>query len=381
MRVALDVSPLDRDFATGVEKGLLRLLAGLAEDPGEHEYLLVAPRRPALLPEISDPRFELHEIGGKPRWWRERAAPRFAARERVSIWHAPVQAIPLRLSCPRVATVHEISWKETTGVEDEGRVGRRKLVTWAVARTAERVICVSGATERRFLELHPEARPRTTVVPHGIPRSCFDPAVDRDGLAARYGVPADRPYFLTLGRALKRKGLPGAVRAFDAFVRATGAPHALVMAGPKNERFAAAVAEAAAVGMGERCCAPGYIDEADLAALLAAADAFLVPSESEGFGIPVLEAMAAGAPVVVNARAALPEVAGDAGLLVDFDRPAAVARAMERAIGPERPEWVRRGRRRAEDYPLEATVQATLAVWRALAGVDSAATPDASARR
>ena len=370
MRIALDVSPLDRPHATGVEKALLQLLQGLAAQPGDHEFFLVAPKRPWLLPALHDPRFKPVSLasGGRRTLWRERLAPAFAHRARIDVWHSPVQAIPLLLDRPKVATLHELSWLETEEVEDEGPVPRRRAFAYLVSRSADRVVCVSECTRRDFLALHPAAAAKTVVVHHGVDPIYFQARPDPHLLAERYRVPLDAPWLLTLGRALKRKGLPHAVRALRVLLDKTGGPYHLVMAGEENSTLHEALALAARLGMRERVHLTDYVKGPDLPALYAGAAALLVPSESEGFGMPVLEAMAAGTPVVANRKAALPEVAGNAALLVDFEKPLEAAEGILRALGDEREDWIERGHARAQQFPVDGPAKKLLALWHELAG-------------
>ncbi|HEX9793021.1 MAG TPA: glycosyltransferase family 1 protein [Planctomycetota bacterium] len=370
MRIAIDVSALDRPYATGVEKALLQLLEALRARPDDNQYLLTAPRRPWLLPDYADPRFVECMLASKGRTvlWRERKVPAFAHRERIDLWYSPVQAIPMLLDRPKVATLHELSWMETTGVEDEGSLRRRRLVAYMVARAADRIVAVSERTRDNFLQLHPRAAGRCVVVHHGVPQIFAAALPDRARLAEDYGLPADSPWLLTLGRALKRKGLPRAVRALRVLLDRTNGPWHMVMAGPRNAGLQAALELAGRLGLDDRVHVPGYVKEVDLPTLYASAAAFLMPSESEGFGIPVLEAMAAGTPVVASDSAALPEVAGGAALLVDFDDPLATAMVLERALGLERDSWVARGRQRAAAFPVSGPARQLLAVWRELAG-------------
>ncbi|RMH05227.1 MAG: glycosyltransferase family 1 protein [Planctomycetota bacterium] len=364
MRVAIDVSVLERTPPTGVEKALLQLLRGLADADADHEYLLVAPRRPPALPPEPDARFRFHALGGRPRrGWRERLAAAFARRQGVDLWHSPVQAIPFLLDRPRVATMHEISWLETRGVGDEGPLWKRRAVAWAVARAADLVVCVSRRTRLNFLALHPAAGPKTVVVPHGVDHRLVGAEPDPIRLEQDLGLPAGRRYFLVVGRALKRKGLPHAIRAFRAFLDRTGAEIDLVLAGPRNRRLEQARSLARRLGLAERVRTPGYVPEPLLPVLYAGAAALLVPSESEGFGLPLLEGMAAGTPVIAHRASSLPEVAGDAALLIDFQDPAAAAAAMERAIGPERSRLVAAGRARAAAFPEDLPARRLLELW------------------
>ncbi len=369
MRIAIDVLALDQPFATGVEKTLLQLLASLDALGGDDEFFLVAPKRPRLLPAELGPRFHVVELAprGRGLLWRERRVPPFAHRDRIDVWHSPVQAIPLLLDRPKVATVHELSWLETRGVGDEGLRTVRRMQSLVVARAADRIVCVSRRTRDNFLCLHPRAEDRTLVLHHGVDPRFRDAVPRREHLEKTYGIPAGQPYLLTLGRALKRKGLPRAVRAFRVLLDRTGGSYLLVMAGPDNSCLREAAAGADRLDLSHRVILPGYVAEEDLPSLYAGAAAFLLPSESEGFGLPLLEAMAAGTPVVANRAAALPEVAGQGARLADFRHPAQVCAALLEVLGPDREAWIDRGRKRAEEFPADLPARFLLDLWHEMA--------------
>ncbi len=361
MRVVLDVSALAVDPPTGVQRVILQLLRGLQRQGRRHQYLLVAPRKPRLLPELPQSIFTLREVKGS-RLWRQRFSKRIVNDFHADLWHSPVQAIPLRLPVPVIATVHELSWMESRRVRDEGWLPRRRAVTAAVARRADWVVCVSDRTRRNFLALHPGAANRCSVIHHGVDAAFLAARPARTRLAERYGLPEQGDYLLCVGRALRRKAYPLAVQAL-AELHARGQDWNLVLAGPRNPRLEAAAALATTLKCRDSLFLPGFIAEEDLPALYAGAAALLLPSASEGFGLPLLEAMAAGLPVVAQRAASLPEIAGDAAVLVDFLEPEAAADAIERLRGSESAALVARGRRRAAEFPEDGPARRLIQLW------------------
>ena len=351
---------------------MLQLLHGLQKAPAQHDYLLVAAQQPGLLEQatdlLKDPRFSLHLLAEKSstRMWRERFTPRFAARNGVDLWHSHVQAIPILLDRPKVATMHELSWMDTDEVGDEGWVSRRRALAWVVARAADRIVCASEHTRNNFIALHPKASARTRVIQHGVDPKFFATKTSaRQDLLHQLGLKADARLLLCVGRPFKRKGLPRAIRAFQAFINQQQCQHFLVIAGVHNQQMAAALALATELGIGPQVLAPGHVPDETLVALYANADALLVPSESEGFGLPILEAMAAGLPVVANNCTAIPEVAGDAAVLCSFESAQNTATAIGEALRQADKLRVK-GIARAEEFPLAAPAHQLLALWEEL---------------
>lgn len=218
-----------------------------------------------------------------------------------------------------------------------------------MARTADRVLCISTDTANDVMRLFGVPSSRIRVTPLGVDPVFFEPATAPPLI--------DEPYILFIGSEQPRKNLPRLEQAVG-LLRARGFPHLLVTAG------------ADAWGRVE-LGAPfvrrlGRVSDRDLVRLYAGASCLAIPSLHEGFGLPALEAMAAGTPVVAANVAALPEVTGDAAVMVDPLDPASIAQGIERAIG-ERHIFSRLGRERAALFTWERTAALTMDAYRELA--------------
>ena len=219
------------------------------------------------------------------------------------------------------------------------------------------MIAISQATKDDLVAHYGVPKEKIPVVYHGVePR--FRPTPD-PAVPARYGLPSR--YFLYLGTLQPRKNLE---RLLQAYAQLSGDVPALVLAGAKGWYFERIAAAIAALGLGERVFLPGYVPDEDVPALLTGALALVFPSLYEGFGLPVLEAMACGTPVVTANTSSLPEVVGEAGLLVDPLRVDEIAAAMQRLLADEalRAELSRRGLERAGLFSWDRCARETLAV-------------------
>ncbi|MGC8875397.1 MAG: glycosyltransferase family 4 protein, partial [Chloroflexia bacterium] len=227
---------------------------------------------------------------------------------------------------------------------------------WNV-RVATRVIAVSQATRDDLIRHYRTVPDRVHVVHHGVsPR--FRPTQD-PGVRARYGLP--ERYFLYLGTLQPRKNLE---RLLAAYARLPAGAPAFVLAGGRGWYFERIARAVAAHNLGERVLFPGYIADADLPAVLSGAVAFVYPSLYEGFGMPLLEAMACGTPVIASRSSSLPEVVGDAGLLVDPLSVEALQEALQRILEDEplREALRARGLERARLFTWERCAHETLGV-------------------
>ena len=228
-----------------------------------------------------------------------------------------------------------------------------------ILRRADRLIAISQSSKDdavRTLGLAPE---RVTVIYPGIARAFFDPAADAvERVRAKYGL--RRPFVLAVGTVEPRKNVDTLVKAFSGV---TGDVD-LVLAGPRGW------ASAETTGLLQSVRYLGYVPEADIAPLTAAATVFAYPSLYEGFGFPVAQAMAAGTAVVTSNVSSLPEIAGDAAVLIDPRSQGELTAALERLLGDGelRARMVERGRQRARLFQWADCAARSLDFFRDAAG-------------
>ena len=328
--VVVDADVLGRR-RTGDETYVLNLLRGLAQPAADAGVRIAAvTRSPELVPDgiervaLSTPLQELRMALTLPRLLRRLGA---------SLGHFQY-ALPPRLSCPAVVTIHDLSFEREPALMGwKDRLVFRRVVPRA-ARQAARVLTVSERTRTDLRELYAVPDDRIVVTPNGV-----DPAFT-PGEGAH-------DYVLLVGAVQERKNPLAALAA----AREAGLP--LVVAGPVKD---AALARELEQG---GACVTGYIDQDELVRLYRGAACLVQPSRYEGFGLPVLEAMATGTPVVAVPEPALQEVAGDAALWAEEN---ALGDAIRRAVA-ERPRLAAAGLERARRFSWAETARRTLAVY------------------
>ncbi|MBD0338841.1 MAG: glycosyltransferase family 4 protein [Thermoleophilia bacterium] len=328
--VVIDADVLGRE-RTGDEtyvENLLRALPAAAPDL----RLAAVTRRPELVPEGVEP-VELSASSQELRMaW---SLPRVLRRLRPALAHFQY-ALPLRCPCPAVVTVHDLSFeRDASAMGARDRFVFRRVVPRA-ARRAARVLTVSERTKRDLAELYGIPEARIAVTPNGV-----DPAFRPDGST-------DGAYLLFVGAIQRRKDPLAALRAAEE----AGLP--LVAVGPWKD--AELAAELARRGADLR----GWVEQEELAGLYRGAAALLLPTRYEGFGLPVLEAMASGTPVVATPDEAVRELAGDAAVFAEAgELGEAVARALT-----ERERLVAAGLERARAFSWAETARRTAQAYR-----------------
>jgi glycosyltransferase involved in cell wall biosynthesis len=264
--------------------------------------------------------------------WEQARGGSLAKRVRPDVWHGPHYTMPpgsgpLRVDAPCVVTIHDLTFFDHPEWHERSKVVFFRRMIRASARRAAVLICVSAYTADRLRALT-DPRGDVIVAHHGVDHERFSTAgsVATDLAAlAPHGI--EPPYIAFASTIEPRKNVPALVEAFSV-VAATRPDLRLVLAGGDGWGARAAREAIAASGVATQVVRPGYIASETLAAFFRRADVVAYPSFEEGFGLPALEGLACGAPVVTSAGSALAEVVGDAALTVAPDDPSALAAAL-----------------------------------------------------
>ena len=284
------------------------------------------------------------------------------------LYHATEHLLPY-LRRPTVLTVHDLIFER---YPHHHKWTNRLFLTVGMrlfVRAADQIIAVSQQTKRDLIELYQTPAAKITVIYQGID-PYFSPAPTdaihrvRKSYSLRTPSGALRPYLLMVGTLEPRKNHVTAMRAL-ARLKALGLPHCLVVVGGEGWLFAPIKAQVAALGLTEDVKFTGYVPAADLPALYSGATAVLQPTLYEGFGFPVLEAMACGAPVVCSNVSSLPEAAGNAALLVEPTNDEALAAAIQQLITEPAVGMAlrRQGIQRAATFQWERCADETVGVY------------------
>lgn len=330
MRIAVDASSL-ACADNGIGRYLGCVLDGMvSRSAGADEWLLYGRGAMQGLDwpdnvKLRSDRLPVHlgricSLAASMPWWM--------LRDRPDVFWGPAHRLPLWMPehVARVVTIHDLCWLK---VPHTMRASTRRLDALLMPRAlraADRIVAVSHATAAQLREAFPAVAGKVVVVHEAA--SPMPPPQSRDLLAF---VGVDKPFVLFVGTAEPRKNLRSLLRAF-AQATASDASVQLVIAGQPGWGAEDAMAESARLGLADRVVWLGKIDDGTLATLYRHALCLALPSLYEGFGLPLLEALAHGTPVLTSHHSAMPEVAGDAGLLVDPDSVDSITDGLRRLL-------------------------------------------------
>jgi glycosyltransferase involved in cell wall biosynthesis len=371
MNIGIDAHMLGHR-ETGNETYILQLTQALTEVDDQDDFFVAAEDRELLSPDIRRRR-NVHVLELRTRSAVFRLLvelPGLARRHRFDVLHCTYH-VPPRCPCPLVVTVHDISFErhpEFFSIRDRFVLGT--LVPHSV-RQAHQVITDTEFAKRDLMEIYHLPANKINVTNYAAGQQ-FHPIQDLDLLSdvrKRYQT-SDR-FILTVGNLQPRKNLVRLVNAYAQMKQAHGLAHKLVIVGQSAWKSSAVFKAVETNGLDDDVFFTGFIPAEDLPLLYTAAQVFVYPSLYEGFGLPVLEAMACGTPVITSNSSSLPEIAEGAARLVDPRNTDDLAAALVQVLSDQglQKEMREKGLARARTFSWERTAHQTLEVYRQVARV------------
>ncbi len=380
MQIAIDYTPAIAQRA-GIGRYARDLVAALAQIDHANGYTLfsardIDPGNPVTqdLPLAHNVQLRVTPLG-------ERFLTRLWQRAHIPLWAealtGPAQVFhsldftlpPTRMR--RIVTIHDLAFLTHPECAVPALASFLGKTVPRAARAADAIITVSEHTRQTLLRWLPDLDPaRVVTIPLGV-SAAFAPCGDlarMQNLTERYQL--QHPLVLAVGTLEPRKNYPNLIRAFAQARRMQGGPQQLVLAGRRGWRYDPIFAAIEETGLREHVRIIETLDDADLVALYTLADVVAQVSHTEGFGLPVLEAMRCGTPVIASDGGALPEVVGNAALIVPTMDGAMMAQALHRAVTDDRVQrtLIRRGHARAAQFTWSATAARTLQLYLRVAG-------------
>jgi glycosyltransferase involved in cell wall biosynthesis len=360
LRIGVDARPLATP-GTGIGRYLTELLRRLTTL--DHEWILYSDRRLHLPDDIAATFHRHGAVRGRAlsTVFSQFHFSQWASQDRLDVFWSPRHHLPLTLNVPSAVTIHDLVWRKVpTSMIRFGRLSERLLMPSAIARAA-RILVPSHSTARDLAEHFPEAAGRVRVVPLAADLVRRNVLVDEP-------LPA-QPYMLVVGTIEPRKNHDRILDAFATVASHVNMKHRLVVVGAEGWKSSEVMQRLRRQHDGF-VTYTGAVGDEMLAFYYANADFVVAPSLYEGFGLQVLEAMSFGKPVITSNISSMPEVAGQAALLVDPYSVSAIADAMRTLIENRtlHARLCRRGLERATDYSWDMSARATLTVLEEISG-------------
>ena len=366
MRVALDAIPLVA-AKTGVGHYTDALAEWLAREHQDNQYELLSPfdfaydccnGKPANL---SKRFFPVRSVFRK--WWLV-GLPAMLQISPIDVFHGTNYCVPVFSPCPTVVTIHDLSLLAHSSTHESANVARGKRRMPIMARRASRIIAPSEWTKKEIIK-YLGARPDKVRVIYEAAREKMKPLPAEGCLDVLEKHHIRQPYLLYVGTIEPRKNLLTLIRAYDELLRTTAYRPQLVLCGGRGWLDGEVFKLVDELKLNDQVHFTGYIEDADLPAIYSAAEVFIYPSLYEGFGLPPLEAMACGAPVITSNVSSLPEVVGEAGLMHDPANYHSLTECMATLLGDSstRAHFKRAGLRQASQFSWARTARETQAVY------------------
>lgn len=365
MIIGLDASRAAQSQRTGTETYALELIKRLASlTAGAHTLRLYTSQPPQPMEWPVAPHVETRVMPW-PRLWTHTRLAAELVQHPPEVLFVPAHVIPWWCPVPAVVTVHDLGYQHYPRAH---RAFDRRYLAWTTrrhTRVARHILADSAATKQDLISFYNADPDRISVVYLGRDES-LRRVTDFNTITAamsRYGIKG--PYLLYLGTLHPRKNLVRMVKAFHAAIESIAQPDVtLVIAGKRGWLYDEIFATIERLGLSQRVILPGYVADADKPALLSGAVGYVFPSLFEGFGLPVLEAMACGTPVLTSDVSSLPEVAGEAAWLVNPHRVDDIAAGLVRLCNDAglRQTLVARGYQQIQKFSWDAAARQVLEI-------------------
>ncbi len=366
MRVALDAIPLVA-AKTGVGHYTDALAEWLARVHEDHQYELLSPfdfafdsnnGKPANL---SKRFFPVRSVFRK--WWLV-GLPAMLQISPLDVFHGTNYCIPVFAPCPTVVTMHDMSLFAQSDTHESANVTRGRRRMPIMARRAAMIIAPSEWTKQEIVN-YLGARPDKIRVIYEAAREKMKPLSMEESIGVLQKHNIRQPYLLYVGTIEPRKNLLTLIRAYHELLRATPHRPQLVLCGGRGWLEGEVFKLVEELKLTDRVHFTGYVDDADLPALYSAAEVFIYPSIYEGFGLPPLEAMACGTPVITSNSSSLPEVIGKSGLMHDPTEYQSLTECIAKVIGDTstREHFKRAGLKQASYFSWERAARETQSVY------------------
>lgn len=373
MKIGIEAQRIFREHKHGMDFVVLEMIRQLQQIDTQNEYFIYVNEGPDTTCLTETDNFKIRVFGGAYPIWEQFKLPKAAKKDGVELLHCTSNTAPINCPMPLLTTIHDIIYFETHPLKAKGysnyqKFGNlyRRFVVSRIIHTSKKIITVSEFEKQRFksfLGLQPD---HVQVIYNGV-GAHFKRINDEaylDSIIKKYKLP--ERYFLFLGNTDPKKNTRNAVLAFARYCQSFGRDYYLVIGDLDPEVIKGYLAAEKLEAYFTNIHFTGYINNQELPAIINRAEVFLYPSKRESFGIPILEGMACGTPVITGNTSSMPEVAGDAAILVNPDDVNQIADALSQLVDEKglRKELIEKGIKRAAEFSWKKTAEQALELYK-----------------
>ncbi len=378
MRIGIEAQRLFRPHKHGMDRVALELIKNLQVIDKENDYFIFVKPDEDTSAISGTSNFKIVEIpGGSYPMWEQYKLPKVAKEFECDLLHCTSNTAPLSTELPLVTTLHDIIYMEesvikqlTSSASLYQKFGNlyRRLIVSQVVKKSNRLITVSNYEKRNITNYFNLNNEDLQAIHNGVNQN-FTTQIKEDHLAnvkTKYKLPLR--YLLHIANKDPRKNTKGTLLAYKDFIKENGTEYKLVVLGCKDADLKTMLDEIGAVDLYEHIFLTGYVSDEDLPAIYHLAQLFLFPSLREGFGIPIIEAMACGIPVITSNTSSMPEVAGDAAHLVNPNSTEEITKGIIKILSDVnyKNELIRRGLEQYKLFSWESMAEQVLELYKQL---------------
>lgn len=364
MRIGIDVRELERGKATGIGRYLLNFLNYAPKIKPDWEFILFHNQYSEI--NLDAPNLRKVYIPEELTiWWDQVKLSQYLKRESIDIFFSPYYKAPLFAHCPVIITIHDIIpfIKYSTNSSDiQCSPKKFALLIWSqfLANKATKIITVSQNSKKDIVKILKIPEDKIIIIPNSVEER-YQPVNDKyiiGRVLRKYKI--NKSYILYVGNLKPSKNISGLIKEYRYLSQDLRQLYQLVIVGKKDRNFKSLAYQARSLQIENNITFIDFVQEGDLSALYSGAELFVFPSFYEGFGLPPLEAMACGTPVITSNIASLPEVVGEAGILVDPHRVDEIKAAIIKVLADSalRSDLIKRGLERSRRFtPKKAADQ------------------------
>jgi len=377
MKIGIEAQRIFREKKHGMDMVALELIRNLQSIDKENEYLIF------VKPDVDDsiiketPNFKIVRLkGGFYPCWEQFSLPRAAKKAGCELLHCTSNTAPIFTSIPLVVTLHDIIYLESSYFKILKGTGTlyqkfgnlyRKMFVPKIVRMSKKIITVSHFEKNRIGQFFGiGGDDRLTAVYNGVSEH-FKPITNNTELhrvKTKYHLPEH--FFFFLGNTDPKKNTKGTLKAYSDFIKQTGADHKLVMLDYDLSELEKLLDDIGDKELLNRIVLTGYVINTDLPAIYTLCDVFLYPSLRESFGIPMLEAMSCGVPVITSNTSSMPEIAGDAAMIIDPFKPEQITDALIQITKNQslKKQLIERGLQQSAKFSWKAMAKDVLGIYK-----------------